>query len=219
MTTFAYLHGFGSGPNARKAVELREAFAARGLTLHTPDLAVPSFAKLSPHAALEVVAGLGRAARARGERLALIGSSMGGFFAATHGARCPEDIEALVLLCPGFDMTARFRALVGERGLRRWQKHDRIAYPDADNVLTALHHALYTEMAALPPFPAPPANGAPVTIVHGVRDDVVPIEISRAYAAMHPGVRLVELDDDHRLHASIPEVFEIVRAAFALPPA
>ncbi len=217
MTTYAYLHGFGSGPNARKAVELRAAFAARGLTLLTPNLAVPSFAKLSPHAGLEVIATLAREARARGERLALVASSMGGFLAATHAARCPDDIAALVLLCPGFDMPARFRALVGERRLRRWKKHDRIAYPDADNTLTAIHHALYTEMEGLDAFPAPPANGAPVTIIHGVRDEVVPIEVSRGYVAQHPGVRLVELDDDHRLHGSIPRVFEVVREAFGLP--
>ena len=217
MTTYAYLHGFGSGPSARKAIELRAAFAARGLVLETPNLAVPSFAKLTLTAGLQVIAALGREARARGERLALVASSLGGFLAATHAAKCPDDIEAIVLLCPGFDMAMRFRTLVGERGLRRWKKHDRIAYPDADNTLTAVHYGLYLDTERFDPFPPPPANGAPVTIVHGARDAVVPIDVSRAYVAAHPTVRLLELDDDHRLHASIPRVFDIVRAAFDLP--
>ena len=40
---------------------------------------------------------------------------------------------------------------------------------------------------------------APITIVHGRGDDVIPIDVSREYAEAHPGVKLVEVDDDHRL--------------------
>jgi hypothetical protein len=216
VTTYAYLHGFGSSPSAKKAVALRAAFAERGLALSTPDLAVPSFGELTLSAALEVVAELGTAARARGEKLALIGSSMGGFLAALHAARAPDDIEALVLLCPGFDMAARFRRLVGEHGMTRWRTKNRIAYPDGDSKLTAIHYGLYEDALRHPAFPPAP-EGVPVTIVHGRRDTVVPIDVSRAYVATYPRVKLLEIDDDHSLHASIPEVFTIVRDAFDLP--
>jgi pimeloyl-ACP methyl ester carboxylesterase len=40
--------------------------------------------------------------------------------------------------------------------------------------------------------------GAPVTVVHGTRDAICPVEDSRRLAAAG-GVRLVELDDEHRL--------------------
>ncbi|MEJ2481209.1 MAG: hypothetical protein P8Y78_13830, partial [Acidihalobacter sp.] len=36
---------------------------------------------------------------------------------------------------------------------------------------------------------------AAVEIVHGVQDEVVPIEVSEAYAARHPGTRLTAIDD------------------------
>ena len=45
---------------------------------------------------------------------------------------------------------------------------------------------------------------APVWIVHGIRDTVVNIEDSRRLVAANPGdnFRLIEVDDDHSLHAS-----------------
>lgn len=52
-----------------------------------------------------------------------------------------------------------------------------------------------------PPWPTELAPPCPCTIVHGVRDEVIPIELSRAFAAKH-GVELVECDDDHSLAAS-----------------
>lgn len=50
---------------------------------------------------------------------------------------------------------------------------------------------------------------APTTILHGRADDVLPIAGSRRFAAEH-GLRLVEVDDDHRLAASIPAMLELV---------
>lgn len=63
--------------------------------------------------------------------------------------------------------------------------------------------------------PAP----TPCVIVHGTGDDVCPIEHSRAYAE-HDGVRLIEVDDDHRLAASMARIVDEVRAAVErlLPP-
>ncbi len=43
---------------------------------------------------------------------------------------------------------------------------------------------------------------APTTIIHGLRDDVVPLDWSRVFAAQ-TGAKLVEVDDDHRLGESL----------------
>jgi dipeptidyl aminopeptidase/acylaminoacyl peptidase len=50
-------------------------------------------------------------------------------------------------------------------------------------------------------------------ILHGVRDDVVPIETSRRFVADRPHVRLIELDDGHELLATLPEILDVVAAA------
>ncbi|RMH43414.1 MAG: alpha/beta fold hydrolase [Deltaproteobacteria bacterium] len=66
-------------------------------------------------------------------------------------------------------------------------------------------------LAALGPIPPPPV---PTTILHGTRDDVCPIEASRALAR-HDGVDLVEVDDDHRLAGSLDRLVDVVRRAAA----
>ena len=41
----------------------------------------------------------------------------------------------------------------------------------------------------------------PTTIVHGISDEVIPVEVSRRFAK-RTGAKLVEVDDDHRLDKS-----------------
>ena len=53
----------------------------------------------------------------------------------------------------------------------------------------------------------------PVTIIHGVRDEVVPIAVSRSYAAK-TGAKLIEVDDGHRLHESEDIILEAVRQVY-----
>lgn len=56
---------------------------------------------------------------------------------------------------------------------------------------------------------------APTVILHGTRDSVVPASVSEAFAAEHPQVQLVLVDDEHTLTASIAKMIELVRAAAA----
>ena len=64
---------------------------------------------------------------------------------------------------------------------------------------------LLAQAALLYGLPAELPPGVPVWIVHGSGDDVVPPEHSRrlAEASDPANVRLIEVDDDHSLHASV----------------
>lgn len=53
--------------------------------------------------------------------------------------------------------------------------------------------------------------GCPVSIVHGWRDDVVPVENSIRWAREHLAA-LHLLDSDHRLQDRIPEIRDLLRA-------
>lgn len=59
---------------------------------------------------------------------------------------------------------------------------------------------------------------APVVLVHGVRDDIIPVEHSRNLA-QSAGRRLIEVDDDHRLHSILqgpePVLLTAIRMATA----
>lgn len=51
-------------------------------------------------------------------------------------------------------------------------------------------------------------------IVHGTRDETVPVDVSRRFVARSgPHVRLTEVDDDHRLGASTATILQAVRSA------
>jgi hypothetical protein len=193
---FVYLHGFGSSPASPKATALRTAFREANVPLATPNVAVPTFATMTISAALEVIARE----------------------AALYAARHPERVAGLALLCPGFEMTERFRGLLGERGMRRWKNRGSIAYPDADKKLTALHYGLFADAATFEAMPAPPP-GVPVTIIHGRADVVVPIDVSRRYVERYRDAapRLIEVDDDHRLEESLADVTRAIGEAFGLP--
>jgi hypothetical protein len=52
-----------------------------------------------------------------------------------------------------------------------------------------------------------------VLIVHGRRDDVIPVEKSQNYAACYRDkVRLLEVDSDHRLSDQLPLIWEQVES-------
>ena len=51
----------------------------------------------------------------------------------------------------------------------------------------------------------------PIEIVHGVNDEVVPVEVSRRFAAANSNVLLHELDDGHRLAASLEHIVAATR--------
>jgi pimeloyl-ACP methyl ester carboxylesterase len=61
----------------------------------------------------------------------------------------------------------------------------------------------------------PPVDSAPVrvvaptTIIHGTRDEVVPVAVSRELAARQQ-VMLIEVDDDHRLAESLGVLLSVV---------
>lgn len=197
MSRVLYLHGFASGPTSKKGTAISRALRARGVSVVLADLNVPSFAKLSPVAALAHIDALARESAPS----IVFGSSMGGYLAALYAAQHPELVSRLFLLCPAFDLAQRWTERYGAEGIARWKREGSIVVPDGAGVSTPLHFAFFEESVSLPPFPDAVVE---THIVHGTRDDVVPIEASRTWMARAPElVSLTEVDDDHELLASL----------------
>ena len=218
----AYLHGFASSSLSSKGQALRRHYASHGVELHTPDLNYPSFAELSYTGMLAAFDAFDRAldqaeAESGATRWRLIGSSMGGFLAARWAQLHPERVDRLVLLCPAFDFSERWPSLVGADNFERWRNQGRFALPDATGTPVEVHFGLVEDAAN---HPARPTVACPTTIVHGTRDTIVPIASSREYATALPElVRLVEVDDDHLLTASLPLLAELTQAELLAPTA
>ncbi len=65
---------------------------------------------------------------------------------------------------------------------------------------------------------APPRLVVSTTIIHGTRDEVVPVSVSREFATTQPTslLELVEVDDDHRLAGSLDVLVTAVAEALAV---
>jgi hypothetical protein len=208
----AYLHGFASGPASFKGTVLAEWLRARGHHLELPDLNEPSFGELTVTAALGAMDALD-ALDSGGRPWRLIGSSMGGYLAARWAQIHPEKVDRMVLLCPGFDMRARWAALLGPQAMGAWRETGRHLFPDASGVDVGVHWGFVVDGDTHPRRPEP---ACPVRVIHGVADEVVPVEISRSYAAEHPDVDLVEVMSDHGLADQIPRIQAEVGAFFGV---
>ncbi len=197
---FLYLHGFASGPQSKKAVAFADHFTNRGATVERLDLRVPSFEHLRLSAMIDSVrAAIGDSR----ERVVLIGSSLGGLTAARVAEADPR-VTALVLLAPAFQLVARWRTLLGDEFIA-WQEsgwRDVMDYTTGDSARIDFGFA---EDAALVDVGFPDVR-VPTLVLHGVNDETVPVEHSRTFAAGKRHVRLVELDDNHELTASLPHL-------------
>lgn len=207
MRRYAYIHGFASGPLSSKGVALSEVYQARGLAFERPDLNQPSFAELTFSGALGAIDEM--VAAHPNDSWCFIGSSMGGYLSALWAERHPDVVERLVLLCPGFEMLERWRAGLGDAGLEAWERTGFHTFVDGAGVPTPVGYDLMADAARFPGVPEVPC---PTIIIHGTLDEVVPIEVSRSYVATREHVRLIEVEDEHRL---VDHVDVIVEESFS----
>ncbi|MFU8803757.1 MAG: YqiA/YcfP family alpha/beta fold hydrolase [Bradymonadaceae bacterium] len=199
---YVYLHGFASSPLSLKGMRMAEAFADIGVTLHRVDLNRPSFEKITYTAALGALDEID--ARVEGGPLRLIGSSMGGYLAARWAELHPEKVDRLMLMCPGFDLARRWPVLVGPQRLKGWEEEGTLPLPDVHGEFRPVHWEFIED--ARKRHPAFPEVSCETLIVHGRGDETVLIETSRDYARGREHVRLIEVDDDHGLVASLEDI-------------
>jgi pimeloyl-ACP methyl ester carboxylesterase len=209
---YAYFHGFRSSPSAKKGLHLRDTLAPEGADFLLPDLNQPSFAKLSVRAML---AHLDRLHEDEGRPAwRVVGSSLGGWLAARWAELHPARVDRLVLLCPAFDLAHRWPEMMDAGDFERWRREREIETEDASGAPARLHFTFYEEASAEVQWPS---VRCPVTVVHGTRDETVPIASSRRWVSDHPGAKLIEVDDTHDLLASLDVVDRAVRDTFDLP--
>ena len=195
-----YLHGFASGPRSTKGVAFSEHFAPRGIAFDRLDLRVPTFEHLRLSAMLDVAA---TAIGGPDDRAVVIGSSLGGLTAARLAERDPR-VTKLVLLAPAFQLMARWKDILGP-AYEEWRRTGWREVLDYTTQQMARVDFGFIEDASAIDVGFPDVR-VPTLIMHGTRDDSVPIEHSRRFAADRANVELIELDDGHELAASLPRL-------------
>ncbi len=206
MTSYLYLHGFASSPKSTKAAYLQQAFQSRGISLQVLDLNQGDFTHLTLTRQLQQIQA---ALASQTEPVILIGSSFGGLTAAWAAEQMPQ-IERLVLLAPAFGFLDHWWPRLDPQQRQHWQTSG----------LTEVYH--YGEGRSLPlgyefirdlqtyrddAIQRP----IPTLILHGHRDEVIPIQASQTFAASRPWVQLVKLDSDHALGNGLLIIWQTIQ--------
>jgi hypothetical protein len=206
-----YLHGFASTPASRKARFFAEKLAALGFAVEIPDLAEGDFKRLTITKQLALIERLGC-----GERVIVIGSSLGGYLAALYAARHPE-VERLILLAPALRFHRLWTQEFGPERLRLWREKGSISvfhYGAGSNQLIG-----YQLMEDAGRFEPDPEFSQPCLLFHGAQDPLVPIAQSAEFAAAHPNVRLIGLHSGHELTDVLDKIWEESEKFLAPKPA
>lgn len=197
-----YLHGFASSPNSAKARYLQSCWGDRPLQI--PDLNAGDFQGLTLSRQIQQVAALLPITPA-----AIVGSSFGGLTAAWLAERYSQ-VGRIVLLAPAFGFLNHWLPRLGPEQLAQWQENGTLPvyHYGARQQLPLGYQFLedarrYDEEQLQRPVPT--------LILHGRRDETIPIAASHTYAATRPWVTLRELDSDHALAEVLPEIWDATR--------
>jgi pimeloyl-ACP methyl ester carboxylesterase len=199
-----YLHGFASGPGSKKGTTLAAHYAASGIDLERLDVRLPSLEHLRLSAIIHHVRSrIGN----QHDRAILFGSSLGGL-AACRVAEADPRVFALVLLAPAFGLADGWRKRLGDAEWEAWRTRGWLETLDyTTGRQTRVDFGFVEEVARLDALDGGrPDVRVPTLIVHGVRDETVPIRRSRTFAKGKRHVRLVEVDDGHELTVSLDRI-------------
>lgn len=206
MVFYVYLHGFASNPDSAKAQRLSDRFQSVGLPLVIPDLNQDDFAHLSLSRQIQQVEAL---LPPPPSPVVLIGSSFGGLTAAWLGDRHAQ-VERLILLAPAFGFLDHWLARLGPEQVQQWQQTGFFSvYHYGTQQAVPLHYEFIVDAAQYSDHQL--QRPTPTLILHGIHDDVIPIQASQTYASKRPWVTLIELDSDHTLTDQHDQIWAAVQ--------
>ncbi|MHC5765198.1 MAG: YqiA/YcfP family alpha/beta fold hydrolase [Nostoc sp.] len=209
---YIYLHGFASSPKSAKAQDIGDRFTQIQTNLKIPDLNAGDFSQLTITRQLTQVA-----AEFSNDStpVTLIGSSLGGLTAAHLGQQSLQ-VQRLVLLAPAFGFLSHWLPKLGDEEVQRWQQEKYImVYHYGEQRPLPLSYDFVTDAAQY----QEKLLQRPIStlILHGKKDEVIPIEASQDFAQSRPWVELVELDSDHALSNVMEEIWQSIRLFCQLP--
>jgi len=173
-----YLHGFGSTQSGEKAEFFRQQALAAGFGFCSFDfqghgLSGGSMGSLTLTRNLEDVQRVHDFLRARGqERLALLGSSMGGGTALWYSALHAEEIAAGLHIAPALELEKGLLAWAGPERARIWEETGTIHFEN-DLVSCELGWGLIADLRAHPMETLLATYRTPCLILQGKQDTSV----------------------------------------------
>ncbi|MEM7594986.1 MAG: YqiA/YcfP family alpha/beta fold hydrolase [Cyanobacteria bacterium P01_A01_bin.83] len=206
MTAYIYLHGFASSPQSSKAQYLRDRFTDKNLYLKILDLNQGNFSSLTLTRQIQqTIAAIDTPQTS----VTLIGSSFGGLTAAWVAQQQPQ-VNNLILLAPAFGFPDSWQERLSPHQIQQWQESGFLPiYHYGAGREIPLHYEFCQDAANYPLSGL--KRSLNTLIIHGINDDVVPIQVSRDYANQHSLVRLIELDSDHGLNDVHDQIWNLIQ--------
>jgi pimeloyl-ACP methyl ester carboxylesterase len=208
-----YLHGFASSPRSTKVGYFRDRLGEHGVELRCPDFNQPDFATLTLTRMLDQ---LGAELTALdGPPATLFGSSLGGTLAILAAVRFAARVDRLVLMAPAVMFAKPGHHLLPPERIDEWRRRGSLPFFHyADNAERELNVAFYEDSLQYDAFNADVRQ--PALIFQGLHDASVDYRTVEAFAKPRPNVMLSLLNDDHQLIASLPRMWNDVRAFLEL---
>jgi hypothetical protein len=201
---YIYLHGFASSPQSNKAQYLRDRFAEIGINLNLLDLNQGDFSHLTLTRQVQQTV---KAFPSPDNPITIIGSSFGGLTAVWLGEKYPQ-VQRLVLLAPAFNFLTYWLPKLGETQIRQWQKSGYLPiYHYGEERMLPLHYQFVVDAHKYDRSQL--KRAVSTLIIHGLHDDVIPIEASRSY--IRPWTQLIELESDHALTEVKEKIWQLIK--------
>jgi len=208
-----YLHGFASSPRSTKVGYFRDRLREHGIDVRCPDFNQPDFSTLTLTRMLDQ---LGEAlASVDAAPVTLCGSSLGGTLAILAVERFAAKVARLVLLAPAVMFAKPGHHLLPPEKVIEWRQRGALPFfHHGYGELRDLQYGFYEDSLRYNAFDA--VFGQPTLIFQGLRDVSVDHRTVEAFARVRANVTLALLDDDHQLIASLPKMWDDIRAFIGL---
>ena len=190
MMRVLFAHGFEGSPNGGKPTHMIEEL---GWDVVAPVMSANGWnIEQETEVLLELIDS--------GDFDLIVGSSMGGLAAANASALRPDAAFGVLLIAPAFGLEEMWHERLTTSEMTNWEQQDAYPYKGFELEMTLGWDFMQTASRM-----SWPQLNHPTVILHGIQDDVVPIENSRRVAQQQANViELMELDDGHRMQESKP---------------
>ena len=207
-----HLHGFATNVWGSKIEFARNYFKrTRAFSFYAMDM---DYEKHTTTEVLDVLEALVLGFSQRYEDIVLCGSSHGAYVAANYVRfRKLGNVKRLLLLAPSFRTLDLVVKELGEDKVRKWLEGKEVLRFTEEGVEIEVREDFAVDILEKGyeivkdgevHFPEnPPVD---IILVHGTRDEVVPIEDSRLFAQKVRISEFIEVEDDHQLSESFGKV-------------
>ncbi len=207
-------HGLSTGKDGRTCVSLEETWNRRNISTFRFDFfghgeSEGDFADLTISEALDDVRSALRFVKdSRYERIGLFGSSFGGYAALLMASRSHE-LCILTLKSPVSDYLGLLIAPDHGRDIESWKKEGFILVEGADGKKRRLNYSFFEDAEKISGCLRAEHIRTPALIVHGDRDETVPVAQSQRTAGLIPDCRLEIIEGADHVYSD-PVHFEMM---------